>query len=98
MLHYVIIGGLIILVLACVVILFSIRPEDEPRNPKLPPDLRPDHNDRTHFYKAVSPERGLPPVPPVKRARHAVEEPKTDIVYYGPVASQPSTRLIPRVR
>lgn len=92
MLHYVVIGGLTLAVIACVVMLFSIK--SEPSAPKLPPDLKRQDTDRTHFYEAIRPERPMPPVPPFQRSGHAAE-PKTDIIYYGPVSGQPQGRRIP---
>lgn len=94
MLHFIIVAGLTILVLVCVVILFSIRSDDPP--PKLPRDIaRRAIDDRTHFYEAVNPNRGLPPVPPSRRPRHAADEAQTDVVYYGKVGGQPTTRILP---
>lgn len=91
MFHYAIVGGLILLIIVAVVLMVMIRPEEDQRI--LPPDMK-DTSDQTHFYRAINPKRPMPPVPPVKRTRHAAE-PTTDVVYYGPVGGQPHTRQIP---
>lgn len=84
MLHYIIISALVLLVLACIVVLFNIKSDDDP--PKLPKDIA-DKYEKTNFYRAVAPNQGLPPVP----------DPKTTLIpIQGRVGTD--TALIPAIR
>jgi hypothetical protein len=89
MLHYIIISVLVLLVLACVIVLFNIKSDDDP--PKLPKDIA-DKYEKTNFYRAVAPNQGLPPVP-------VRDDPKTTLIpiqVQGRVGTD--TALIPAIR
>jgi hypothetical protein len=74
MLHNIIIGLITLFILACIVILCRIKPEDaRDAKRRLPPDLQ-EATERTHFYEAVKPGQALPPVP----GRH--REPQTTVM------------------
>lgn len=94
MLHVIVITLLILFILACLVALFRISPEDAPKTNHPDPHERADTH--THFYKTVKPNGGLPPVPQAKRPRHA--EPVTDVMRALPKQQgAPATTFLPRV-
>lgn len=95
MLHSIIIVLISAFILACIVILCKIKPEDS-RDAKrrLPADLQ-EATERTHFYEAVKPGQSLPPVP----GRHRSSEPQTTIMpaMQGQVG-RTDTAFIPAIR
>lgn len=96
MLHNIIIGLILLGVLACIVVLVTVKSEDKPR--KLPADLEEKYrNDsakalregETRFYRAVSSTNGLPPVPaPQRRESETTTIPRLQ-------ASSTNTTFIP---
>lgn len=93
MLHNIIIVLIALFILACIVILCRIKPEDaRDAKRRLPPDLQ-EATERTHFYEAVQPGRGKPPVP----GRH--REPQTTIMpAIQGQAGRTDTAFIPAIR
>jgi len=96
MLHTIVISVITLFILACVVVLCRIKPEDAPR--KLPVDLQERAelgNVHTHFYETVKPGATLPPVP----GRHRSSEPQTTMMpAIQAQAGRTDTAYIPAIR